>query len=99
MVQADDKELVGDGADATRLVFKVADKFGAERAFGGGDVKFELKGPGTIIGDNPFALGPSGGVGAVWVRTQARGAGVIEITATHSSLGSRTIRIKVTRTG
>ena len=53
---ADDAELTGDGVDATRLVFKVVDKFGAERAFAGGKVAFEITGPGVIVGDNPFTL-------------------------------------------
>ncbi len=92
---ADDAELTGDGADATRLVFKVTDKFGAERAFAGGQVTFEIAGPGTIVGDNPFGLADSGGVGAVWIRTVPDGSGRITVTAAHSSLGKKSVEIKV----
>lgn len=97
LLQADDAELVGDGADATRLVFKVVDKFGADRAFGGGEVTMTVQGPATLVGDNPFALAPSGGVGAVWVRTQPKGEGTVRVTARHSELGTRQIAIRVKR--
>lgn len=94
VAQIDDTELVGDGADATRLVFKVADKFGAERAFATGDVAFEVSGPAEIVGDNPFALAPSGGVGGVWVRTRP-GAGKVSVKLTHSALGTKQISVVV----
>ena len=95
-LEADDTTLVGDGADATRLVFKVVDKFGAERAFAGGTVAFTLSGPGVIVGDNPFSLVDSGGVGAVWIRTLPRRSGSITIKAVHSSLGAKSVAINVT---
>ena len=94
---ADDRLLLADGADATRLVFKVVDKFGAERAFAGGDIAFELIGPGVLVGDNPFSLAESGGVGAAWIRTLANRAGNIRILAKHSTLGSKTVEITVQR--
>ncbi len=92
---ADDAELVGDGADATRLVFKVVDEFGAERLFAGGEVAFELAGPGTIVGDNPFALSDSGGVGAIWIRSRPGSSGAIVVKARHSSLGVKSVEIRV----
>lgn len=91
----DHTELLGDGVDATRLVFKVADEFGAERAFGKGNVTFEITGPGTILGDNPFDLGPSGGVGAVWIKTAPNSSGEITVHATHSKLGKKSVTIRV----
>ncbi len=94
---ADDGELTGDGTDATRLVFKVTDKFGAERAFAGGKVSFALDGPGWIVGDNPFDLTDSGGVGAVWIRTVPKGDGQIMVTATHSALGAKSVNINVVK--
>ncbi len=54
-LHADDAELVSDGSDSTRLAFAVVDKFGAPRAFAGGEVALDLDGPGVIVGDNPFA--------------------------------------------
>lgn len=96
-VQADDAELIGNGSDATRLVCKVVDQFGAERAFGEGDVAFEITGPGEIVGDNPFALTPAGGVGAVWVRTAPDAAGKIVVKARHSRFGEKSVAIDVKR--
>jgi|GEM_PF-270760 len=95
LLAADDSELTGDGSDATRLVFKVVDKFGAERAFADGEVTFEISGPGTIVGDNPFALAESGGVGAVWIKTIPNGSGQIVVNATHSVLGKKSVNIQV----
>jgi beta-galactosidase len=97
IIIADDNELIGDGSDATRLVFKVAEKFGALRAFGGGNVRFEIAGPGEIIGDNPFNLAECGGAAAVWIKTKAKGTGSIAVTARHSQLGTKTVRIRLAR--
>ncbi len=94
-LDADDLELLADGADATRLVFKVVDKFGAERAFAGGEVKFELAGPGQLVGDNPFPLAESGGVGAIWVRTVSGHPGRVTVKALHSFLGPASVTINV----
>jgi beta-galactosidase len=94
MLAADDLELVGDGSDATRLVFQVTDRFGAPRLLGTGDVNLEISGPGEIVGDNPFRLADSGGVGAVWIKTKPRGKGRILVTATHP-LGRKSAEIKV----
>jgi beta-galactosidase len=94
-LEADDAELIGDGVDATRLVFKVVDKFGANRAFAGGNVSFEVAGPGVIIGDNPFALADSGGIGAVWIKTNPNSSGHIAITARHSELGAKSVKLRV----
>ncbi|HEX3934376.1 MAG TPA: glycoside hydrolase family 2 TIM barrel-domain containing protein, partial [Puia sp.] len=90
---ADDIELTGNGPDGTRVVFRVADKYGAPRPFAGGMVHFEIEGPGIIVGDNPFDLKESGGAAAIWVRTKPRSSGSIRVQATHSSMGSKTIRI------
>ena len=98
VLQADDAELIADGSDATRLVFKVVDKYGADRAFARGAVSFELSGPGVIVGDNPFAIGESGGVGAIWLRTVADKTGQITVKAVHSALGPATVTIKTVAT-
>lgn len=91
-LEADDAELLGDGRDATRVVFRVTDEFGAARPFATGAIELSLEGPGEIIGENPFAL--VGGVGAVWVRTQQRG-GRIVLRAKHPVLGAKKVEIQV----
>ena len=92
---ADDAALTGDGADSTRVVFKIVDKYGADRAFGNGEVRFEIDGPGVIVGDNPFALAGSGGVGAIWIRTIPKGRGQVRLSAKHSALGEKIVEINV----
>jgi beta-galactosidase len=91
-VEPDDVELVGDGIDATRVVLRVTDEFGATRPFADGAVALTLTGPGEIIGENPFAL--FGGVGAVWIKTK-ESSGTIRLTANHPKLGAKTIEIRV----
>lgn len=92
---ADDGELTGNGSDATRVVFRVADKYGAPRPFAGGNVSFHIQGPGIIVGDNPFNLKDSGGAAAIWIRTKPDSSGHIRLQAVHSVLGTKTIRIIV----
>jgi len=94
-LHADDTELQADGSDATRLAFGIVDKFSAPRPFAEGEVSFEVEGPAVIVGDNPFQLADSGGVGAVWIKTLPDRTGRIRITATHSSLGRSSVDILV----
>jgi beta-galactosidase len=91
-VEPDDLELIGDGIDATRVVLRVSDEFGATRPFATGAIALAIEGPGEIIGENPFAL--FGGVGAVWIKTK-EAAGTIRLTAKHPVLGAKTIEIRV----
>jgi beta-galactosidase len=92
LLEPDDRELIGDGIDATRLVMKVTDEFGAARPFANAAIVLTISGPGEIVGENPFGL--FGGVGAVWIKTR-QAAGVIKVTATHSELGSKTVELQV----
>jgi beta-galactosidase len=94
-LEADDRELIGDGSDATRLVFRVVDKFGANRAFASGTVELELAGQGVIVGDNPFSLAESGGVGAVWIKSLPDSTGEIRVTARHPAFAVETAIINV----
>jgi beta-galactosidase len=92
LVEPDDRELIGDGIDATRVVMKVTDEYGAVRPFANAAISLSVQGPGEIIGENPFAL--FGGVGAVWLKTK-QNAGLVKLTATHPTLGSKTVEIRV----
>lgn len=83
---ADDGTLAADGADATRLVFRVTDQYGAPRPFTNGGVVFHIDGPGVIVGDNPFTLlDDSGGVGAIWIKSLPNRPGRIAVRATYST--------------
>jgi beta-galactosidase len=92
LVTPDDLELVGDGIDATRVVLRVTDEYGAIRPFANAAIQLSLEGSGEIIGENPFSL--FGGVGAVWIKTK-EAAGIIRLTAVHPRLGSKTIQLRV----
>ena len=89
---ADDRTLVADGADATRIVIRVTDEFGALRTYANDPIIFTLDGHAELIGDNPFAL--VGGTGAVWVRA-GEVAGVVKLTARHPRLGAQTVEISL----
>ncbi|MBS1855615.1 MAG: glycoside hydrolase family 2 protein [Acidobacteria bacterium] len=93
---ADDAAIAAGGSDATRVFFHAADRYGAVRPFAGGDVTLAISGPGAIVGDTVLHLADTGGVGAVWVRGLPRKTGEIVITAAHSSLGQKSVRIRVT---
>jgi beta-galactosidase len=92
LLSPDDLELIGDGIDATRLVMKVTDEYGAVRPLANAPVALTITGPGEIIGENPFSL--LGGVGAVWIKAK-QSAGTIRVVAKHPILGSKTIEIRV----
>ncbi len=91
----DDSMLHADGADTTRVVLRVTDEFGALRTYANDPITFKLEGPGTLIGDNPFAL--IGGTGAVWIRAKEEG-GQVRLTATHPRLGSQTMELNLIAT-
>jgi beta-galactosidase len=65
-LKADDAELTADGADMTRVVFKIVDRFGNRLPYTQSVITLALDGPGQLIGENPFPL--MGGQGAVYVR-------------------------------
>jgi beta-galactosidase len=89
----DDKELVADGADTTRIVLRVNDEFGRIRPFAADAITFKLEGPADLIGDNPFGL--IGGTGAIWIRARQT-PGEVHLTATHPILGPQTITLHLT---
>lgn len=91
-VRADDSALVADGADSTRVVFRVTDEFGNMRPFATGNITFEIEGPAEIVRGNPFAL--SGGVGAVWIRAkEIPGAALLH--AKHPTLRVQELRLRI----
>ena len=88
----DDKELVADGADSTRVVLRVTDEFGAVRTYANDPISFTLEGPGKLVGENPFSL--IGGTGAIWIRTKEE-PGTIRLTAKHPRLGEQAAEFRV----
>ncbi len=89
---ADDSVLQADGADATRVILKVTDEFGALRRYSTAAISFTLDGPAELIGDNPFSL--VAGCGAVWIRAKEK-PGKVVLKATHPVLGTRDVRVQI----
>ncbi len=88
----DDTKLIADGADATRVVLRVTDEFGAICPFANPVINLELEGPAEIIGENPFSL--VGGTGAVWVRVKEE-SGTVRLKAIHPTLGVQVATFEV----
>jgi beta-galactosidase len=94
-LQADDAQIARDESDATRIAFGVTDKFGAPRLFAQGPVTFSVEGPGVLVGDNPFDLTETGGMGALWLKAKKGGSGLIRIHAQKAGIGAAYIQILV----
>ena len=90
----DDATISADGSDATRAVFRAIDTYGNQRRYGSGQVALTLSGPATLVGDNPFAFGEYGGLGAVWIRSVAGRPGPITLTASHPLLGQAEVQLR-----
>lgn len=99
VLMSDENKIHGDGGDAVRVVFMVTDNFGTPRLSGEGKVKFDMTGPGFIVGDNPFDLGETGGVGAIWLRALPGSEGKVKLSASHPALGSQSVTISVIGVG
>jgi beta-galactosidase len=78
VLQADDNTLHADGADMTRLVFKITDTYGNVLPYALNIVQFTLEGEAELIGTNPFPL--VGGQAALFVKAK-HSASTVKITA------------------
>jgi beta-galactosidase len=92
-VTVDDTELVADGWDATRVVFRAMDRYAAPRPYPSGNVTVALEGPGVLVGEKDFPFSSNGGVGAIWVRSMTNKEGTVTVTCTHPTLGSGKVSI------
>ncbi len=94
---ADDDEIDGDGVDATRLVFRALDRYGAPRPYVTGQVALRTKGPAVLVGDNPFDFAAAGGAGAAWLRSLPASGGPVTVTASHPTLGRAQITVRIVK--
>jgi beta-galactosidase len=90
----DDQTILADGSDATRAVFRAVDEYGNLRRYPAGDVTLTLTGPAVLVGDNPFAFGDYGGLGAVWIRSLGGQPGTITLAASHPELGQAQVQVR-----
>jgi beta-galactosidase len=88
----DDDSLAADGADMTRLVFRITDKYGNRLPFTDQVVSFEIDGPAELIGENPFAL--IGGQAALYVKA-GHETGTVSIKATAARLAPAEVKLKL----
>ncbi len=91
-LRADDSTLCADGADMTRLTFRIVDRFGNRLPYTQSVVSFALEGPGELVGENPFPL--MGGQAALFVRA-GRTPGTITIRASAARLPAAEVTITV----
>ena len=96
---ADDPVIYADGADATRLLFRAVDAYGNQRRYATGEVRLQVTGPADLVGDNPFAFGEYGGLGAVWLRSRPGQTGQVTVVAEHPTLGQAQVQVMVTAAG
>jgi beta-galactosidase len=68
-VELDDSQLIADGADMSRVVIKLVDRFGNRIPFANTIVTLEVEGPIELIGQNPAVL--MGGQIAVYLKAKA----------------------------
>ena len=92
LLTLDDSELQADGADMTRLAFRIVDKYGNRLPFTNQIVSFEIDGPAELIGENPFAI--MGGQAALYVKAQ-RQPGTVTIRATTPRLPPAEITLTI----
>jgi beta-galactosidase len=88
----DDSELQADGADMTRLVFRIVDRFGNRLPYTNQMVSFEIEGPAALIGENPFAI--MGGQAALYVKAGHQ-AGMVMIRAMTPRLPPAEVRLNI----
>ena len=91
----DDEMIAGDGVDATRLVFRAVDRYGAPRPYVTGPLALDVSGPAVLVGDNPFDFGAAGGAGAAWIRSLPGSAGTVTVSASHPVLGGAVAHVQV----
>jgi len=93
-MSVDDATIVANGSDATRAVFRAVDQYGNLRRYPAGEVTLTLTGPAALIGDNPFAFGDYGGLGAVWIRSLVGQTGTITLAASLPQLGQAQVQLR-----
>lgn len=87
---ADDGSIHADGADMTRLVMRVVDRYGNPLRYASTVVSLIADGPADLVGQNPFPL--VGGEAAVYLRSRHL-HGTVTVTAQAVRLGDVTVRV------
>jgi beta-galactosidase len=88
----DTDQLYADGADMTRLVFRITDEFGNPLPYATTVVTFELEGAADLIGENPFPL--IGGQAALYVKARYQ-TGSVVVRAQASGLPGASVALTI----
>jgi len=88
----DSPQLNADGADMTRLIFRITDPFGNPLPYAIKVVTFDLDGPAELIGENPFPL--VGGQAALYVKARHQ-TGNVTIRAHAPGLESAAVSLEI----
>jgi beta-galactosidase len=89
---ADDAEIVADGADMTRLAFRITDHYGNTLPYALNVITLTLDGVGELIGTQPFPL--VGGQGALYLKA-GHAAGTARVTARATGLPEATVTVTI----
>jgi beta-galactosidase len=88
----DTNHLIADGADITRLVFRITDEYGNPLPYAVKILEFELEGEAELIGENPFPL--IGGQAALYVKARHQ-QGTVTVRANANGLPSAAVSISI----
>lgn len=88
----DTSSLIADGADMTRLVFRITDEYGNILPYATKVVSFVLEGDAELIGDNPFPL--IGGQAALFIKA-GHSTCQVTVTAEAAGLDKRSIALEI----
>lgn len=91
-LMSDDSDLHADGADMTRLVFKLVDAYGNRLPYSIAVIDFEIEGPGELVGDIPFAL--VGGQGAIYLKATKQ-PGTVTVRAKTPRLPAAEVKVVI----
>jgi beta-galactosidase len=91
-LSTDTDRLYADGADMTRLVFRITDQYGNPLPYSTKVVTFELEGEAELIGENPFPL--IGGQAALFLKARNQ-PGTVVVHAHAPDLPSATISLEI----
>ncbi|HYO87556.1 MAG TPA: glycoside hydrolase family 2 TIM barrel-domain containing protein, partial [Candidatus Limnocylindrales bacterium] len=91
-LDADDAAISADGADMTRLIVRLTDRYGNRLPYDTCVVTFEVEGPARLIGDNPLAL--VGGQAALYLAS-TEAAGTVTVTARTPRLPDAHVTVQV----
>ncbi len=91
-LSVDDAELYADGADMTRVVFKIVDRYGNPLTYAVGVVTLDVEGPADLLGETVFPL--VGGQAAVYLRSRHE-AGTVVVRASTPRLAPAHVSVSL----